>query len=167
MNEDELNLDLDNIESNVEQKLQVKNRFEKLSEKVILTSKERDELAAAKTLLEGEKDSLAKERDFYKDFSTNVTKYPNASDYQDQILEKVKSGYSTEDAMVAVLAKEGKLNMTSAPTPTPSFQVEGGSAPTSFEGNKSLSDMKPEDKLSALAELDKTGDLANALRGRG
>jgi len=167
MNEDELNLDLDNIESNVEQKLQVKNRFEKLSEKVILTSKERDELAAAKTLLEGEKDSLAKERDFYKDFSTNVTKYPNASDYQDQILEKVKSGYSTEDAMVAVLAKEGKLNMTSAPTPTPSFQVEGGSAPTSFEVNKSLSDMKPEDKLSALAELDKTGDLANALRGRG
>jgi hypothetical protein len=164
--EDELNLDFDNIEADTEERLKVKNRFEKLSEKVILTSKERDD---AQTKAQAESEARAnaeKERDFYKDFSSNVTKYPNASEYQDQILEKVKGGYTTEDAMVAVLAKEGKLNMSSEPVQRSSGQVEGGSAPTSFEGGKNLQDMKPEEKLAALAELDKTGDLANALRGR-
>jgi hypothetical protein len=163
--DDELNLDLDQIESNTEERLKVKNRFQQLSEKVILTSKERDELAEAKQVLESEKDSLSKERDFYKDFSTNVTKYPHASEYQEQILEKVKNGYSTEDAMVAVLAKEGKLTMP-AEAPAPSPQVEGGSSPTVISGDKSMSDMTAEEKMSALAKLDKTGALANALRGR-
>lgn len=163
--EEDLNLDLDIIEDNVEGRLKVKNRFEQLSEKVILTSKERDE-ALAKAKAEADRaDALAKETSFYKDFSANVTKYPNASEYQDQILEKVKGGYTTEDAMVAVLAKEGKLNATSAPVQQPSGQVEGGSAPTVMEGNRSPQDMKTEDKLAALAELDKSGALANALRG--
>lgn len=166
--EDEFELDLDNIESNTEQKLKVKNRFEKLSEKVILTSKEKDEaLAKVKTETEA-RSNAEKERDFYKDFSANVSKYPNASEFQDKILEKVKGGYSTEDAMVSVLAKEGKLNASSTPTPVsqPTFNAEGGSASTMFEGTKSLRDMSSEEKLSALSELDKSGDLANALRGR-
>ncbi len=80
-------------------------------------------------------------------------------------MEKVKGGYSTEDAMVAVLAKEGKLNMTSQPVQQSNIQVEGGSAVSSFEGSKSLNDMKPDEKLAALMELDKTGDLVKALRG--
>jgi hypothetical protein len=162
--DEELNLALDNVETNTEDRLKVKNRFEKLSEKVILTSKERDELAAAKLALEGEKASLTKERDFFKDFSTNVSKYPQATAYQEQILEKVKAGYTTEDAMVAVLNKEGKLIPQE---PQGSYaQVEGGSAPTTMEGEKSFDDMKPEEKFAKLAELDKTGALANALRGR-
>jgi hypothetical protein len=162
-----LDPNLDGIESQAEQNVKVKNRFQQLSEKVILTSKEKEE---AQALAKQESDArlnAEKERDFYKDFSNNVTKYPNASEYQDQILEKVKSGYSTEDAMVSVLAKEGKLNASyEQPVHQPSGQVEGGSAPTSFEGGRSLADMKPEDKLSALTELDRNGDLANALRGR-
>ena len=168
MDDNELDLDseLDQVSVNAENKLKVKNRFEKLSEKVILTSKERDELKTAKTALESERDSLSKERDFFKDFSANVAKYPNASGYQDKILEKVKAGYSTEDAMVAVLAKEGKLNAQPQQADQPKLQAEGGSAPTSFEGSKSLSDMKPEEKLAALMELDKSGALGNALRGR-
>src|SRR6185295_10830987 len=104
-----MNEELDKIEKDTEENLKVKNRFEQLSEKVILTSKERDELAKAKADLEAQNSSIAKERDFYKDFSVNISKYPNASEYQDKILEKVKAGYSTEDAMVSVLAKEGKL----------------------------------------------------------
>ncbi len=163
--DDELNLELDTIENNVDHNLKVKNRFQQLSEKVILTSQERD---AAQTKAQTEADArlnAEKERDFYKDFSTNVTKYPNASEFQDQILEKVKGGYSTEDAMVAVLAKEGKLNMTSQPVQQSNIQVEGGSAVSSFEGSKSLNDMKPDEKLAALMELDKTGDLVKALRG--
>lgn len=166
--ENELDLNLDNIEGQAEEKLKVKNRFEQLSEKVILTSKAKDAEAEARKKAEVERDTFAKERDFYKDFSVNVSKYPNASQYQDKILEKVKSGYSTEDAMVSVLAKEGKLN-NSAPEAAPrqsSGQVEGGSAPTTFEGSKSIYDMTPAEKLSALAELDKDGSLANALRGK-
>ncbi len=164
MMEDEL--DLDAIEANAEEKLKAKNRFQQLSEKVILTSKEKEE-ALAKVQSESEaRVNAEKERDFYKEFSANVSKYPAASEYQDKILEKVKGGYTPEDAMVAVLAKEGKLNMSSAPIQQSSGQIEGGSALTTMEGNKSLEEMKLEDKLSALTELDKTGALSNALRGR-
>ncbi len=163
--DEELNLDLDTIETNVENKLKVKNRFEQLSEKVILTSKEKDEAqATAKTEAEA-RIKAEKERDFYKGFSTNVSKYPNASEYQDKIFEKVNLGYDIEDATVAVLAKEGKLNATSERVQQPQAQVEGGSAPTTFEGSKSTNDMKTDEKLDALRELDKTGGLANFLRG--
>ncbi len=166
---DDLNLDLDTLEDNAEKNIKIKNRFEQLSEKVILTSKERDELAKAKETLEGEKNSLAKERDFYKDFSVNVSKYPSASEHQDQILEKVRAGYSTEDAMVAVLAKEGKLNMSSnqvqQPFNQPIGQVEGGSAPTAMSGAKAIQDMTPDEKFAALSGLNPE-DLSNALRGK-
>lgn len=164
MENEELNLDLDNLEVQAEEKLKVKNRFEKLSEKVILTSKERDELAKVKQELEAKNSDISKERDFYKDFSTNISKYPAAAEYQEKILEKVKVGYSTEDAMVAVLAKEGKLNAEPIQAPTPQF--EGGSATTAISGDKSLSEMTATEKLAALAEADKTGDLVTALRGR-
>jgi len=165
MNEEELNLDLDNVQAETEERLKVKNRFEKLSEKVILTSRERDDLAKAKELLETEKTSISKERDFYKDFSSNITKYPNANEYQDKILEKVKAGYSTEDAMISVLAKEGKLNTSQPETPQRhAGQVEGGSAPTAMSGAKSYNDMTTDEKFSALKELDKMGELSNLLR---
>lgn len=163
---DDLNLDdLDNIQGQAEEKLKVKNRFEQLSEKVISTSRERDD-AVAKANAEAEARSKAeKDAEFYKDFSSNVTKYPNASEYQDKILEKVRGGYSTEDAMVAVLAKEGKLNYQ-APEPVFNGQVAGGSAATSFEGNKTLDSMSTEEKFAALRDADASGDLVNALRGR-
>ena len=162
--EDELNFD--ELEVQAEEKLKVKNRFQTLSEKVILTSKERDE-AIAKAQAESEaKLTAEKERDFFKEFSANVSKYPQAAEYQDKILEKVKGGYTPEDAMVAVLAKEGKLNVTSEAPQAPSLQVEGGSAPTSFEGNKTLSQMTPEEKFAALKEAESSGDLISALRGR-
>lgn len=151
-------------QAKVEEQLKDKNRYEKLSEKVILTSKERDE-AQAKVKTEEEKTAaVTKERDFFKDFSANVSKYPQASAYQDKILEKVKSGYSTEDAMVSVLAKEGKL---SQPVQQPNVpNAEGGSAPTNLEGPKSIEDMTVQEKFAALAEADKNGDLANVLLGR-
>jgi hypothetical protein len=166
MNDEDLNLDLDSIENNVDQNLKVKNRFQQLSEKVKLTSQEKDELAKAKETLEGQNASLSKEVEFYKDFSANVTKYPNASEYQAQILEKVKSGYSTEDAMVAVLAKEGKLDMSSTQVQQPIVDIVGGSAPTSFQGSKSIDSMTTDEKFAALQEADKSGDLVRALRGR-
>lgn len=167
MENEDLNLDLDNIEAQAEEKLKVKNRFEKLSEKVILTSKEKDE-ALAKAKAESEARLQAeKERDFYKDFSVNISKYPNASEYQSKILEKVKVGYSTEDAMVAVLAKEGKLTSQPVQQPQqPNIQVEGGSAANIGSGTKELKDMSPAEKLAALGEAESAGALASALRGR-
>jgi hypothetical protein len=160
-----MNEELNQVENEVEEKLKVKNRFQELSEKVKLTSQERDELAKAKLELEADKANLSKEVSFYKDFSANVAKYPNASEYQDQILEKVKAGYSTEDAMVSVLAKEGKLT----PPPQvaqPKAHIEGGSSPTIQGGAKGLSDMSADEKFAALREAEQSGDLVAALRGR-
>jgi hypothetical protein len=164
--DNELDLDLDNIEAETQEKLKTKNRFEKLSETAILATKSKEE-AEAKAKAEADARLAAeKERDFYKDFSVNVTKYPGASEYQDQILEKVKGGYSTEDAMISVLAKEGKLNIPPQEPQKFSGQVEGGSAGTMFEGDKSMSDMNLEDKRNALLEADKSGLIEQALRGR-
>ena len=168
MENEDLSLDLDNLEVQAEEKLKVKNRFEKLSEKVITASKERDD-ANAKVETETEaKLNAEKERDFYKDFSANVSKYPAASEHQEAILEKVKGGYTTEDAMVAVLNKEGKLTPAEPEaTPEPEApQVEGGSAVTVQEGDKTLDKMTPEEKLTALGEADKSGALVQALRGK-
>lgn len=151
------------VQEKVEQDLKDKNRYEKLSEKVILTSKEKEAEAQARIKAEGERDSISKERDFYKDFSANVSKYPTASQYQDKILEKVRAGYSTEDAMVSVLAKEGKF---SPPVQQQNVQVEGGSAPTLQEGAKAPQDMSQSERLAALSELEKSGDLVNAFLGR-
>jgi hypothetical protein len=160
--EEELNLD--SLEVQADEKLKVKNRFQTLSDKVATTSKERDD-ALAKVQAEAEaKAQLEKERDFYKDFSANVSKYPAASEFQDKILEKVKAGYATEDAMVSVLAKEGKFapqEVKMAP-----ITAEGGSATTTLAGDKTFDQMSVDDKRSALQEAEKTGDLERAIRGR-
>lgn len=151
------------VEQQVEERLKAKNRFDQLSEKVIQEKLEKDALAKERDEANKKATDASKERDFYKDFSANISKYPNASEYQDKILEKVRSGYSTEDAMVSVLAKEGKL--TSQPAES-RLQVEGGSAPTITGGNKSIHDMTKAEKYAALIEAEKSGDLVDALRGR-
>lgn len=165
--DNELNLDdLDQVQASTENKLQVKNRFEKLSEKVITTSKERDD-AIAKANAEAEARITAEKKiEFLEGFTSNISKYPQAAEFKDSIFEKVKGGYSTEDAMVSVLAKEGRLNSPTQQVQTPTVQAEGGSAPTSFEGDKTLKDMSADDKYAALLEADKSGDLVSALRGR-
>ncbi len=161
MENDELNLD--NLEAQADKKLEIKNRYQQLSDKVKLNAQEKEQAQAlAKTEAEA-KLKAEKERDFYKDFSAKASKYPGASDYQDKILEKVNAGYSTEDAMVSVLNAEGKL--TPAPAPRPQ-NIEGGSAPTAMLGDKDVSQMSTSEKFAALQELDKSGELSRALRGR-
>lgn len=157
-------LNLDELQDNVEQKLKVKNRFEQLSEKVIVTSKERDD---AKSIADAEKQArlnVEKERDFYKSFSQISSKHPEAANYQDQILERVNKGYDPEEAALAVLAKEGKLGSAPTEIHTPSIQVEGGSAITTLEGNKSVHEMSTDDKLAALMQADKTGELSDLMK---
>lgn len=157
-NDNELNLnldDLDQIQVNEEKKLQVKDRFAKLSEKMTLTAREKEE-AETKLKVETEaKSKVEKERDFFRDFSQVSSKYPKATEYQDQILEKVNSGYTAEDAALAILAKEGKLQMES---PRPD-NITGGSASTVINetGNKQIEEMSTDEKRNALFQMEKEG----------
>ncbi len=151
MADEELDLDLDlgNEDQNIKNN-KVERRIKDLSEKVKLTSEERDELASAKAKAEAERDSLSKERDFFKDFSTSASKYPGATEYQDKILEKVKLGYTVEDATVSVLNAEGKFSPTAAESSRES--PAGGSATNSMkgDGDKTLAEMTQAEKRAVL-----------------
>lgn len=148
--------DLENPGENINK---VEKRIKDLSEKVKLTSTERDDLAKAKETLETEKVALSKERDFFKDFNSATSKYPNANEFQEKIREKVMAGYDMEDATVSVLAKEGKL--TSPPAPKPDSPA-GGSASTGLKGTaeKPVSEMSRDEKRAALMDAESKGDLA-------
>lgn len=165
-NELELDLDteLDQVQTNAENKLKVKNRFEKLSEKVILTAKEKEE-AEAKVKLEAEARLKAeKERDFYKGFSEISSKYPQATQHQDKILERVNKGYSPKAAALEVLEEVGQLTPITAGTqPLKPENPAGGSAATTItDSGKDVSHMTREEKRNALLEMEKQG--VNLLR---
>lgn len=161
--EDFLNLEeLDRIEESAENKLKVKNRFQTLSEKVKLEAQAKEQ-AEAKLLAEAEARVTAeKERDFFKDFSSKASQYQGASDHQDKIWEKVKAGYETEDAIIAVLGKEGKLGNQPPQEQRQNQVIAGGSASTILNdgGNKDLKDMTPDDKLNALFEIERQGGIS-------
>lgn len=161
MPDEELNLD--NLEAQAEKKLEIKNRYQQLSDKVKLTAQEKEEALAKVKAEEIARTNAEKERDFYKGFSTHASKYPSATEHQDKIWDKVKAGYDIEDAMVSVLNKEGKFTPPTLPKPT---NIEGGSAPTQMIGDKTPDQMTTAEKLEALKELDKSGALVTALRGR-
>ena len=161
---DELNLDLDNIEAQESEKLKVKDRFAKLSSDYSQTKKEKEE-AEAKLKAEADaKLQAEKERDFYKSFSQVSSKHPEATNYQDQILERVSKGMDTEEATVAVLYKEGKLSI-----PQPKVDVgnvAGGSAPNTPSVEKDFSEMTLDEKKGVMKELEKTGELERILTRR-
>ena len=116
-------------------------RIKQLSEKVELTSKERDEM---KTLNE----TTTRERDFYKGYAEIVTTHPSAKDHQDEIKEKVLKGYSVQDATFAVLGAAGKLGGA----PIAPQQVAGGSAATTMPqgGQKEVKDMTQTERRAEL-----------------
>jgi len=152
---DELDLDLDleeDINSKVKQRIDT--ALSKRDEAQKLASEKE---AEAQKALE-EKAQIEKERDFYASFSDSTAKYPNAHEFKDSIKEKVMSGYSVEDATVAVLAKEGKLTVES--TPKEVISPMGGSAQINIpSGEKSIQEMTREEKRAALMEAEKRGDL--------
>ena len=161
-NELELNLEeLDQIDANADNKLKVKNRFQQLSDNVKLQAQEKEK-AQAEAKANAERVAiLEKETSFLKTFSQLSSKHPEAANYQEQILERVNKGMDAEEATIAVLYKEGKLNQ--APPAKP--QVEGGSSMTQMpEGDKLPSDMNLTEKRAALEEMEKTGELNRALR---
>lgn len=153
---DELELDLD--ENNSEEIISRKNKkINKLSDDVREKEEKLAQEAEARKKAEEERDNASKERDFFKGFSQVSAKHPNATEYQDKIWEKVKSGYDVEDATISILAKEGKYN-----PPAPVIEREsaaGGSAATAIAGSgeKSISEMSREEKRAALMELESQG----------
>ena len=157
MAEEELDLELDTgQEENINK---VEKRIKSLSEKVKLTSEERDELKGLNDSLTAEKHSLSKERDFYKGFNQVSAKYPGANEYQDKILEKVNAGYDVEDATISILAKEGKYNPTQ-----PKTEVEraaGGSAAIAMKGNddKTPEKMSQDERRAALLDFEAKGEF--------
>lgn len=157
---DDLDLDLDQIDNEIEQKNKIENRIKSLSEKVKLTAEERD--AKDRLLQEqSEKTSeLQRERDFYAGFADVVSTNPAAKDHKDDILAKVKTGYSVEDATYAVLGRAGKLGQ-SAPTPPP-MTPAGGSAINQFPtggSDKPLTELSRDEKRAKLLELELRGDI--------
>lgn len=123
-----------------------------LSEAADLEKKNR-EAAETKTA------EVERERDFYQGFAEVLSTNPAAKDHKDEILTKVKSGYTVEDATYAVLGKAGKLGQ---PTPDPEMTPTGGSATTTPPqgGSKSIQEMTREERKQAVIDAEKRGDIS-------
>lgn len=161
---DELELDLEGSEDINKTELRIKN----LSSKAKTFAEERDAERTAKEAETAARVSAEKERDFFKDFSTISSKYPNASEFQDQILEKVNAGYSTEDAAVSVLNANGKLTPQMQQQDARPITAGGGSAATIIADNaeRPISEMTQAERREALMDPERQQELESILRGR-
>ena len=154
-------LDLEQLDSEIEKDSKVEKRIKDLSEKVRLTSEERDE---QKRLL-GERDKkiadLEKENAFNTGFVDTLTTHPAAKDHKDEIKAKVLTGYSVEDATFAVLGKAGKLGQPTPPPPKPDNPA-GGSAVNQpiTGGEKKLNELTREEKRAELLKAEARGDIS-------
>lgn len=139
----------------------IDKRIEKLSEKVKLTSKERDDLDRLNKEKDAEIANLKKDIDFRNSFGTVLTKYPDVSTHQDKVKELVSKGYSIDDAAVSVLIAEGKYTPPKRETTSNMSSPAGGSAPIQpiTGGEKSVSDMTRDEKRAKLLEAEQRGDL--------
>lgn len=153
-------LDLDKLEGEINQKNAIEDRFRNLT----AARKEAEAKAEAEALktkeLETKLAQVEKEKQFLSSFSDSVTKFPGAAEYRDKIQEKFNSGYSLEDAAVAILHAEGKL--TPQQTPVVRESPAGGSAINQIQQpqNKTIAGMSKEDMLNALKEAEQKGDIS-------
>ena len=154
-------LDLEQLDKEIEGESKVEKRIKDLSGKVKLTAEERDaekkraDEEVAKNL------ELQRERDFFAGFADVVSTNPAAKDHKDDILAKVKSGYSVEDATFAVLGKAGKLGQSQPVVDT--TNVAGGSAAINQPitgGQKKLSEMTRDEKRTELLKAEQRGDIS-------
>ena len=154
-------LDLDQLDTDIEAQNKTEKRIKDLSEKVRLTSEERDEKDKLFKEQSDKNSELQKERDFYAGFSDVVSGNPAAKDHKDDILAKVKSGYTVEDATFAVLGKAGKLGQSPTPVAPRPESPAGGSAINQpvMGGSKPISQMTRDEKRAALMEAEARGEL--------
>lgn len=154
---EELELNLDNENFN-----KTEERIRNLSSKVKEAADQRDVEKTAREAAEAKAIAAEQKASFLDEFSNVSGKYTGSTDFKDKIWDKVKSGYSTEDATVSVLNAEGKL----APAaPEPVAPSGGGSAITQIPtGSLSIDTMSREDKRQALMDAEKEGELSKILR---
>ena len=159
---DNNDLDLEQLDSDIEKENKVEKRIKDLSEKVRLTSEERDE--QKKLLSERDKKiaELERENAFSSGFVDMLSSHSAAKDHKDEIKEKVLKGYSVEDATLAVLGKAGKLSQPQPPPPPKPENPAGGSAVTQpLVGNqKTVKDLSREEKRQQLLEAETRGDIS-------
>lgn len=146
-----------------EQPSEAEQRIKQLSKKLSLSAEEAAEKDKALAEQTSKFAELQREKDFYASFSDLVTTNPAAKDHKDEILAKVKSGLTTEDATFAVLGKAGKLGV---PKEVEVHRpIAGGSATNSLpQGgtSKAVSEMSRDEKRAALLEAEKRGDIGLA-----
>lgn len=154
--------DLDfNLDDNEEEIINRKDKkINSISQKLELSEKEKVELAKQKEDEAIARQNAEKERDFFKGFNSLSSKYEGASEYQEQIWEKVKAGYDMEDAAVAVLNKEGKFTPNQPEVRQPI--AAGGSASIGINsmGDKKPAEMNRSELKSALQDLESKGDFS-------
>ena len=155
-------LDLEQLDNDIEKENKVEKRIKDLSEKVRLTAEERD---AGKRQLEeatSKTNNLQRERDFYASFSDVVSTNPAAKDHKEDILAKVKGGYSVEDATYAVLGKAGKLGGQPQPQPIVDSPIGGSAAVNQpITGvQKTVSEMSRDEKRAKLLEAEQRGEIS-------
>lgn len=161
-----LDLDLEELDDKIETRNKVEERITKLSSKVKKTSEDNEELTKANTELTELNETITKENKFLSSFTDQTAEYLHANEYKDAIKEKVLAGYTTEDATVSVLVKEGKMEKVTPPETEESTEEKpespaGGSATASPTGDaeKPLDEVSQEDKLAELKERAKKGDF--------
>lgn len=135
------------IQPQVPQETPAQDRIRQLSEKVELTSKERDEKDVLLKAANEKNAALEKENAFNTGFVDVLATHTAAKDHKDEIKAKVLAGYSVEDATFAVLGKAGKLG--GAPVQR---EIAGGSAPHNVQGapEKSVKEMTTAEKRAVL-----------------
>lgn len=133
-------------------------RIKQLSEKVELTSKERDELQNSIEERDNKIADLERNNSFNEGFADVLGAHPAARDHRDAIKEKVMGGYSVEDATYAVLGKAGQLGTPDTETTklesTTNEAAAGGSADTVINqgGDKPVGEMTQEERRAKLSE---------------
>jgi len=146
MAEDINNQSTDQIEES-NKRSEAERRITQLSEKVELTSKERDELKTLREQDQKKIQDLEKENTFNTSFVDMLSTHPQAKDHKEEIKAKVLAGYAPTDAMFAVLGAANKLGGV-APVQT---QVAGGSADTTvMSAQKSVAEMTQAERRAAL-----------------
>lgn len=153
----------ENLQTQSSQELERQNqmseaekRIKQLSEKVRITSEERDERDNLLKERENRIAELERENSFNSGFVDVLASHSAAKDHKDEIKAKVLSGYSVEDATYAVLWKAGKLGQVIAQeTANPA----GGSATTNVsQGEKPLAEMSRDEKREMLLKMDQDVD---------
>lgn len=137
------------IQPQVQSDSRAQERIRELSEKVELTSKERDEKDRILKETTDKVAALEKENAFNSGFADVLGWHSAAKDHKDEIRAKVLAGYSVKDATWAVLGEAGKLGGTiQAPIASPA----GGSAPNQIQqdATKSVAEMTQQERREAL-----------------